>query len=77
MWLTALNVSLLLIMLVVLRYIAIAARTIDAGLDSLLHDQGERLRKIECDLERVRQALDSISTRVMPFDGGQKMVKQG
>jgi hypothetical protein len=75
MWVTALNIVTLVSMLVVLGYVAFAARKLDASLGSLLEDQSERLRRIERDLDRVRQALESISTGVMTIDIRQRMKK--
>jgi hypothetical protein len=60
MWVTALNVGMLLLMLAVLGYVANAARKIEAKLDSLIHDQGERLRRIQRDLERMQDALAAV-----------------
>jgi hypothetical protein len=77
MWVTALNASMLLLMLAALGYLATAARKIEVGLDSLLHDQGERRRKIEHELERVRKALELISTGGMPLHSRQEVAKQG
>jgi hypothetical protein len=62
MWVTALNIVTLVLMLGVLAYVGLAARRLDASLTTLLDDQGERLRRIERDLDRVRHALDSIAT---------------
>jgi hypothetical protein len=72
MWVTALNVSMLLLMLTALGYLAFAARKIEAGLDSLLHAQGERRHKLERELERVQLALESISTGVIPLEAPAK-----
>jgi hypothetical protein len=76
MWVTALNIVTLVLMLVVLGYIGFAARKFDASLTALLDDQSERLRKIERDLDRVRQALDSVSTGVMTIDIRQRINKK-
>ena len=75
MWVTTLNIVTLVLMLAVLGYVAFAARKLDASLGSLLEDQSERLRRIERDLDRVRQALESISTGVMTIDIRQRMKK--
>jgi hypothetical protein len=75
MWVTALNIVTLVLMLAVLVYVGIAARRLDASLTALLDDQGERLRRIERDLDRVRQALDSISTGITTIDIRQRMRK--
>lgn len=75
MWVTALNIVTLALMLGVLCYVAIAARKLDASLTALMDDQSERLRRIERDLDRVRQALDSISTGVTTVDIRQRMRK--
>jgi hypothetical protein len=75
MWVTALNIVTLVLMLAVLVYVGIAARRLDASLTTLLDDQGERLRRIERDLDRVRQALDSISTGITTIDIRQRMRK--
>ena len=75
MWVTTLNIVTLVLMLAVLGYIAFAARKLDSSLGSLLEDQSERLRRIERDLDRVRQALESISTGVMTIDIRQRMKK--
>jgi hypothetical protein len=75
MWVTALNIATLVLMLAVLGYVAVAARKLDASLSTLLEDQSERLRRIERDLDRVRQALESISTGVMTIDIRQRMKK--
>src|SRR5690606_31132193 len=58
MWVATLNIITLVLMLAVLIHVAFAARKFDANLNALLDDQGERLRRIERDLDRVRQALD-------------------
>jgi hypothetical protein len=55
MWVTAVNIATLV--LGVLRYVAFAARKLDASLTALLDDQSERLHRIERDLDRVRQAI--------------------
>lgn len=75
MWVTALNIVTLVLMLAVLGYVGFAARKFDASLSALLDDQSERLRRIERDLDRVRQALDSISTGVMTIDIRQRIKK--
>ena len=76
MWVTTLNIVTLVLMLAVLAYVGFAARKLDASLGSLLQDQSERLRRIERDLDRVRQALESISTGVMTIDIRQRMKKK-
>lgn len=75
MWVTALNIITLTLMLAVLGYVTYCARKLEAGLDAMLVEQGDRLRRIERDLDRVRQALDSISTGVMTIDIRQRMKK--
>jgi hypothetical protein len=75
MWVTAVQLMTLALMAGVLAYVAFAARRLDQSLNSLLEDQGERLRRMERDLDRVRQALDSISTGVMTIDIRQRMKK--
>jgi hypothetical protein len=75
MWVTALNIVTLALMLGVLCYVALAARKLEATLTTVLDDQSERLRRMERDLDRVRQALDSISTGVMTIDIRQRMKK--
>lgn len=75
MWVTALDIVTLALMLGVLCYVAFAARKLDASLTALMDDQSERLRRIERDLDRVRQALDSISTGVTTVDIRQRMRK--
>lgn len=75
MWVTALDIVTLALMLGVLCYVAFAARKLDASLTTLMDDQSERLRRIERDLDRVRQALDSISTGVTTVDIRQRMRK--
>ena len=75
MWVTTLNIITLALMLVVLSYVTVSARKLEAGLDSMLAEQADRLRRIERDLDRVRQALDSISTGVMTIDIRQRMKK--
>lgn len=77
MWVTALNIVTLVLMLAVLTFVGLAARRLDASITALLDDQGERLRRIERDLDRVRQALDSISTGVMTIDIRQRMKHKG
>jgi hypothetical protein len=76
MWVTALNIFTLLAMLAVLVYVSTAARRLDEGLTSMLTEQGDRLRRMERDLDRVRQSVDSISTGVMTLDIRQRMKKQ-
>lgn len=75
MWVTALNIGTLVLLLGVLCYIAFAARKLDASLTALLDDQSDRLRRIERDLDRVRQAVESISTGVTPIDIRQRIKK--
>ena len=75
MWATTLNIITLVSMLAVLAYVVFAARKLEQGLSSQLTDQGDRLRRLERDLDRVRQALDSISTGVMTIDIRQRMKK--
>jgi hypothetical protein len=75
MWVTAIQLLTLALMAGVLAYVAIAARRLDQSLNSLLEEQGDRLRRIERDLDRVRQALDSVSTGVMTIDMRQRMKK--
>ena len=75
MWVMAVHLTTLALMAGVLTYVAIAARHLDRSLHTLLEDQGERIRRIERDLDRVRQALDSISTGVMTLDIRQRMKK--
>jgi hypothetical protein len=76
MWVTALNIVTLVLMLAVLGYIGVAARRLDASLTALLEEQGERLRRIERDLDRVRQALDSMGTGITTLDIRQR-IKSG
>ena len=76
MWVTALNIFTLLAMLAVLVYVSTAARRLDEGITSMLTEQGDRLRRMERDLDRVRQSVDSISTGVMTLDIRQRMKKQ-
>lgn len=75
MWVTALNLTTFVCMLAVLGYVAYCARRLESGLDAMLAEQGDRLRRIERDLDRVRQALDSVSTGVMTIDIRQRMKK--
>ncbi|MGH8176446.1 MAG: hypothetical protein ACREV5_09315 [Steroidobacter sp.] len=75
MWVTTLNIITLALMIAVLGYVTVAARKLDERLTALLDDQSERLRKLERDLDRVRQALDSISTGVMTIDIRQRLKK--
>ena len=57
MWVTTLNIVTLVAMLGALGYVAMTTRKLDARVGSLLHEQGERRRAIERNLERVRQSL--------------------
>src|SRR5690606_5268397 len=75
MWVTGLNVFTLLAMIAVLAYVSSAARRIDQGLAAMLSEQGDRLRRMERDLDRVRQSVDSIGTTVMTIDVRQRMKK--
>lgn len=75
MWVIALNIITFALMLAVLGYVAFCARKLEAGLDAMLTEQGDRLRRIERDLDRVRQALDSVSTGVMTIDIRQRLKK--
>jgi len=75
MWVMTLNIITLVLMLAVLIYVIFFARRLESGLDALLNEQGDRLRRIERDLDRVRHALDSISTGVMTLDIRQRMNK--
>jgi predicted nucleic acid-binding protein len=75
MWVATLNIVTLALMLAVLGYVAFAARRLEASLGTLLDDQVERLRRIERDLDRVRQALDSVSTGVTAIDIRQRLRK--
>lgn len=75
MWVTTLNIVTLILMLAVLGYVTFAARKLHDGLTALLEDQSDRLRRVERDLDRVRQALDSINTGVMTIDIRQRLKK--
>lgn len=75
MWVMTLSIVTLVLMLAVLIYVVFCARRLEASLDSMVNEQGDRLRRIERDLDRVRQALDSISTGVMTLDIRQRMKK--
>lgn len=75
MWVMTLSIITLALMLAVLMYFIFFARRLQASLDSLQNEQGERLRRIERDLDRVRHALDSISTGVMTLDIRQRINK--
>lgn len=75
MWVMTLNIITLVLMLAVLIYVIFFARRLESSLDALLNEQGDRLRRIERDLDRVRHALDSISTGVMTLDIRQRMNK--
>lgn len=75
MWVTVLNIITLVLMLMVLGYVVYSARKLQSNLDALLEEQGDRLRRIERDLDRIRQALDSVSTGVMTLDIRQRMQK--
>jgi len=75
MWVMTLNIITLVLMLAVLIYVIFFARRLESSLDGLLNEQGDRLRRIERDLDRVRHALDSISTGVMTLDIRQRMNK--
>lgn len=63
MWVTIVNIVTLVAMLAVLGYVAMATRKLDASLGSLLHEQGERRRASERNLERVRHSLESSFAR--------------
>lgn len=73
MWVVALNVLTLILMLVALCYFLFSSRKLDQALTEMLEDQGEQLRRIERDLDRVRHALDSVSTGVMTLDIRQRL----
>lgn len=75
MWVMTLSIVTLVSMLAVLIYVVFCARRLEASLDSMVNEQGDRLRRIERDLDRVRQALDSIGTGVMTLDIRQRMKK--
>lgn len=75
MWVMTLSIITLALMLAVLIYFIFFARRLQASLESLQNEQGDRLRRIERDLDRVRHALDSISTGVMTLDIRQRMNK--
>jgi hypothetical protein len=77
MWVTALNIVMLVSMLAVLAYALLSAQRLEKALTALFEDQAERLRKMERDLDRVRQALDSVSTGVMAIDIRQRIKKTG
>lgn len=67
MWVTTLNIGTLVAMLAVLGYVAMATRKLDASLGSLLHEQGERRRAVERNVERARQSLAEMeSARASP-----------
>jgi hypothetical protein len=51
MWVMAAHLLALALMAGVLSYVAVAARRLDRSLHTLLDDQGERLRRIERDLD--------------------------
>lgn len=73
MWVNVLNIAVLLSMLGVLGYVLLSARRVEQTLTSLMEEQAERLRRMERDLDRVRQSLESVSTGVMAIDIRQRM----
>lgn len=75
MWVSTLNAIALLVIVAALGFVLFFMRKLDGALTSLVNEQGERLRKIERDLDRVRQALDSVSTGVMAIDIRQRIKK--
>jgi predicted PurR-regulated permease PerM len=77
MWVTALNVVTLLSMIAVLGYALRSAQRLEKALTALFDEQAERLRRMERDLDRVRQSLESVSTGVMAIDIRQRIKKTG
>lgn len=75
MWVTALNIVTLLSMLAALGYALRAAQRLEKALTALFDEQAERLRRMERDLDRLRQALESVSTGVMAIDIRQRIKK--
>jgi hypothetical protein len=71
----ALNIAVLVSMLGVLGYVLLLAQRLEKTLTSLMDEQAERLRRIERDLDRVRQALDSVSTGILAIDIRQRIKK--
>lgn len=70
-----LNIAVLVSMLGVLGYVLLLAQRLEKTLTSLMDEQAERLRRIERDLDRVRQALDSVSTGILAIDIRQRIKK--
>ena len=56
MWVTTLNIVTLVSMLAALSYVALASRKLDGSLGTLLQDQQESRRRIEGELDRLRQS---------------------
>lgn len=56
MWATTLNIVTLVSMLAALSYVALASRKLDGSLGRLLQDQQESRRRIEGELDRLRQS---------------------
>ena len=75
MWVSTLNAIALFVILAASGVVLFFMRKLDGALSSLVNEQGERLRKMERDLDRVRQALDSVSTGVMAIDIRQRIKK--
>jgi hypothetical protein len=57
MWVTTLNIVTLAALLVALGYVARGTRKLDASLDAQLAEQSKHHRRMERDLERVRQSV--------------------
>jgi hypothetical protein len=75
MWVATLNIVASLLTLGALLYVALCAHKMEKTLTALMEEQAERLRRVERDLDRVRQALDSVSTGVMTIDIRQRLKK--
>jgi hypothetical protein len=60
MWVIALSIVTLASTLVVSGYVAKGALALDAGLNALLEQQSESRRRLERELERVRQSVTEL-----------------
>jgi hypothetical protein len=59
-------------LIAMLAHMSICARRLERNLDAMLIEQVDRLDRIERDVGRMRQALDSVSTSRVTIDTSQK-----
>jgi hypothetical protein len=55
-------------LIAMLAHMSLCARRLERNLDAMLIEQVDRLDRIERDVDRVRQALDSVDTSRVTID---------